>query len=269
MVSALALLSQRLRKQKPKIKNAQRKLEHLEQGEKMKKTTSILLTLISVALMGCKEDKSPPKNAIKHSLAMLNENRVSEFRASLTGQASQQMASNKAVENLRQKLSQIGQTEFGNENVLNSSTPAGNSVVVYRVEVKANRDVVGTVDVTCVTSYTTSYEQHCERDEPIYTGGGSDRDRDSDNPPRYDGRNDDNDRDDRDRDHDGGHIIPGDSQDKPDPNDNRDPNRPPRFPGMIFSAPASGQQFNQQWGRCYDRPVTSSSTDCKVSQINL
>lgn len=232
----------------------------------MKKTTLILLTIISAALMSCKEDKSPPKNAIKHSLQLLNENRVSEFRASLTGYASQQMASNKAVENLRQKVSQIGQTEFGNENVLNSSTPSGNSVVVYRVEVKANSAVVGTVDVTCVTSYTTSYERYCERDEPIYHGGNDrDDDRDSYNPPRYDGRNDNNDRDDRDRDHDSGHLIPGDSHDKPDPNDNRDPNRPPRFPGMtVFSVSPS-----QHWGRCYDRPVSSSSTDCKVSQINL
>ena len=229
----------------------------------MKKTTLVLLTIVSALLMGCKEDSSPSKSAIKHSLELLNDNRVAEFRASLTGYASQQMNSNKAVENLRQKLSQIGQTEFGNENVLNSSTPAGNSVVVYRVDVKADRNVVGTVDVTCMTSYSTSYERYCERDQPVYHGG-RDGDRDTSNPPRYDGRNDNNDRNDRDTDHDSGHLIPGDSHDKPDPNDNRDPIRPPRFPGMtVFSAPT------QQWGMCYDRPATSSSTDCKVSQINL
>lgn len=222
-------------------------------GEKMKKTTLLFLTIISAFLMGCKEDGSPSKKAIKRSLEMLNDNRIAEFRASLTGNASKQMASNKAVENLRQKLSQIGQTEFGNENVLNSSTPSGDSVVVYRVDVKANRDVVGTVDVTCVTTYSTSYERYCERDEPIYNDGHSS------NPPRYDGRND------HDTDNDGGHLVPGDSNPKTDPNDNRDPNRPPRFPGMtVFSAPTG-----QHWGACYNRPVTSSSTDCKVSQINL
>lgn len=228
----------------------------------MKKTTLILLTIVSALLMGCKEAGSPSKKAIKHSLEMLNDNRIAEFRSSLTGYASQQMASNQDVENLKQKLSQIGQTEFGNENVLNSSTPTGNSVVVYRVEVKANRDVVGTVDVTCVTTYSTSYERYCESDEPVYQGGS---DRDTSNPPSYDGRNDNNDRSDRDTDHDSGHLIPGDSHDKPDPNDNRDPNRPPRFPGRTLFNAAS----TQEWGSCYNRPVTSSSTDCKVSQINL
>ena len=239
----------------------------------MKKTTLVLLAAISALLMSCKEDKSPPKNAIKHSLELLNDNKVAEFRNSLTGPASKQMASDRAVEALRQKLNQIGQTEFGNENVTSSSqTPQGSSIVNYRVEVKQNRgSVVGSVDVVCRTDYSSSSEYVCENDTPVYHGDNDrDDDRDSSNPPRYDGRNDNNDNDSGNHDRDNGHAIPGDSHPKEDPNDNRDPNRPPRFPGMTVFSQASSIQMNQQWGRrCYTRQNTTSSTDCKVSQINL
>jgi hypothetical protein len=236
----------------------------------MKKTTLILLAFISALLMGCKEDKSPPKNAIKHSLELLNENKIAEFRSSLIGKASQQMASDRAVEALRQKISQIGQTEFGNESVTSSSqTPQGSSIVNYRVEVKASRGaVVGSVDVYCRTDYSTTSEYVCENDEPVYDGGG-DYDRNEPNPPRYDDSNDSG----------HGHLTPGDSNPKTDPDENRDSNRPPRFPGMIGFSQLTPQLTTlsqaQPWTyqpmgrRCYNRENTTSSTKCKVSQINL
>lgn len=236
------------------------------------------MLILSAAVSGCREKGSESKKAVQNSLQLLNENRVEDFRASLVGQAREQMKSNAAVASLKQKVSDLGEVTFGNENVVDSSTSGGDTTVVNRIEVKRGRDVVGTVDVRCDTDYSSREELVCEdyrEPTPRYGGGDSGY---TPNPPRYDGRNDGGSSggssSDGDRDRDQGYRVPGDSSPKPDPNENRNPDRPPRFPGsslanMSAVVPEAMRVQNYSSRSCRTETRTSSTTTCKVSQINL
>lgn len=240
----------------------------------MKKYMLLSVLILSAGLSGCREKGSESKKAIQHSLKMLNENRVQDFQRSLTGQAREQMKTEKAVEAFRQKIADLGELSFGNENVVDSSSMGGDTVVVTRIEVKRGRDVIGSVDVRCETDYSSHQEQVCEEyREPTPRYRDDDNSSWSPNPPRYDGRNDGGgssggSSSDGDRDRDSGYRVPGDSSPKPDPNENRSPDRPPRYPGSnLTNMSGSLQNFSSR--RCHMETRTSSQTTCQVSAIGL
>ncbi len=211
----------------------------------------VLLGLILSVLSGCGGDDNSgtPDGVIKKAAKALSKSDERQFLSLLTGPALEKFQTADQQQVLLNTLGPVKKIKLGQPRVVSTVGNSSDSTTLYDVDVMRGSQIIYQVASVCRRVESTSTHLHCpappqdhNRPDPWpghnnggghsgggHSGGGSS----------------------------GGGITPGPSN----PGGNGDPDRPPRFPGLMAE-----ESFSRADG-CYDVVSHYVDTTCKIKDV--